>query len=197
MVQDDVRRMVLYGSVAQVATVLLAIGTQSSLALNGVILMMMAHGFTYAMLVLLSGAVEERGRSRSLARLGGLAWQAPRLGWLWAFAALAAVGAPLLAGFTAELMIFTGAFPAHRIATVIVMGSMAVTTGFLLVSVERIFFGPVREVFARVKDVTTLEITYVTPLVAGLIFFGLLPRAIIPVITSGITQITSRLSGSG
>ncbi|MFN2568446.1 MAG: NuoM family protein, partial [Candidatus Dormibacteria bacterium] len=197
MVQDEVRRMVLYGSASQMAVILLAIGAQTSLALNGVVLMMLAHGFAYGMLLLLTGAVEERGRTRLFSRLGGLAWQAPRLGWMWAFAAFAALGAPLLAGFTAELMVFTGAFPAHRIATVLVMGGAAVSTGFLLLGLQRIFFGPPRETFARVKDITTLEITCVTPMVAALLFFGLLPRAIIPVITSGVTQIGNRLAGGG
>jgi NADH-quinone oxidoreductase subunit M len=107
------------------------------------------------------------------------------------------MGAPLLVGFTAEVLVFTGSFPSHRVATVVVMVSMLITTGALLLAVQRIFFGPPRESWARVKDVTTLEMTCIAPLVTGLVFFGLLPRTIMPVITTGITPIVNRLTGGG
>lgn len=196
-VQDDVRRLVLYSAVAQAAVALLAVGTQSSMALEGAVLALVAHGFSYGMLVLLSGSVEERGRTRSLDRLGGLAWQAPRLGWLWLFGGMAAVGAPLLAGFTAQFLVFLGAFPEHRIATVVVLGSLLVTMAALLMSMQRIFFGEARESLARVRDVTTLELTCVSPMMAAIVFFGLLPRAVMPVISGGLAQITGRLAGGG
>ena len=177
------------------AIVLLAIGSGSSIALNGAVLQMVAHGLITGMLFLLVGSVYDRTRTRSISRLGGLAWQMPRLTWLWVFAGIASIGVPFLAGFTAEFMVFTGAFPVHRVATVIVMGSIAITTGYMLWALERVFFGPAREAFARLRDASTLELTYLLPMAFFVLLFGVVPGRLIPMINNGVASVVSRLSG--
>jgi NADH-quinone oxidoreductase subunit M len=131
-----------------------------------------------------------------LNRLGGIAAQAPRLGALWIFGCLAALGAPLLAGFSAELMLFTGVFPVHPYATVFVMAATAVGTAALLWSAQRVFMGPVREEFGRVRDATALELSYLWPLAVFLIAFGVLAGRVVPVIGTGLTRIAASL-GAG
>jgi len=193
--QDDLRRFISYGNVAQMGLVLLAVGTQSSIALEGAIFVMVSHGFATAMLILVGGSVEERTRTRSIRALGGLAEQMPRLAGFSLFAALTAVGAPLLSGFVAEFLLFTGAFPEHRIATVLVMASVVVYTGGLLWMTHRIFFGPVKDTFSRARDASTLELTYLIPLTIFILLFGIRPGSLTPVVTNGILQITTRLAG--
>ena len=193
--QDDLRRFLSYGNMVQMALVLLAVGTQSSIALMGAVFVMVAHGLASAILILVSGAVEERTRTRSIRALGGLAGKLPRLTGFGVFAVLSAVGVPLLAGFVAELFVFSGAFPEHRIATVIVMATLVVYTGGLLWVTHRAFFGPLRETFERAKDASTLELTYLIPLVVGVLLFGIRPGSLTPVIGNGIVQITTRLTG--
>jgi NADH-quinone oxidoreductase subunit M len=195
LAQDHLRRFLAYSNVAQMALVMLAIGTLTSIALEGAILLLIARGLASAMLMLLSGAVEERTRTPSIRALGGLAAQMPRLAGFWLFAVLTLLGIPLLAGFVAEFMLFTGAFPAHRIATVLMMASLVLLGGGLLWLAHRIFFGPAREAFARARDATALELTYLIPLVVAILFVGIRPGALTPVITNGVLQITTRLSG--
>ncbi|HKR99483.1 MAG TPA: NADH-quinone oxidoreductase subunit M, partial [Candidatus Dormibacteraeota bacterium] len=101
--QDDLRRLLSYGNVVQMSMVLLAVGTQSSVALEGAVFVMVAHGLAAAILILVSGALEERARTRSIRGLGGIAARAPRLTGFGVFAVLSAIGVPLLAGFAAEL----------------------------------------------------------------------------------------------
>jgi NADH-quinone oxidoreductase subunit M len=193
--QDDLKRLVAYGSVGHMAIVLLAISSDSSIALNGAVLQMVAHGFITGLLFLLVGALQDRTRTRSIRQLGGLAWQAPRLTVLWVFAGLASLGLPLLAGFVAEFEVFTGAFPAHRVATIVVMFSILITTGYLLWMLQRVFFGPSKEAFQRVKDAGTRELFYLLPMVFFIVLFGVLPGRIIPVIQNGVQTITARLGG--
>ncbi len=193
--QDDLRRFLSYGNLVQMGMVLLAVGTQSSVALVGAVLVMVAHGLASAILVFVAGSVEERARTRSIRALGGLAERLPRLTGFGLFAVLSAVGVPLLAGFVAELFLFTGAFPEHRIATVLVMAGLAVFTGGLLWAMHRVFFGPLRETFERARDASTLELTYLVPLVIVILLFGIRPGSLMPVISNGILQITTRLNG--
>ncbi|MGH7722807.1 MAG: complex I subunit 4 family protein [Candidatus Dormibacteria bacterium] len=194
--QRSLRRMVAALSVGQMSMVLLAVAAPNTVSLDGAVLQLVAGGLSSAMLLLLCGVIEGRTRGVALDRLGGLAAQAPRLGGLWIFACLAALGAPLLAGFSAELMLFTGTFPIHPYATVFVMASTVLSTAALLWSVQRVFLGPVREEFARVRDASALELSYLWPLVIFLIAFGVLAGRVVPVIGTGLTRIAASLGGA-
>ncbi len=193
--QGTLRRMVAAVSVGQMSFVLLAMAAPNTISLDGAVLQLVAGGLSSALLLLLCGAIEGRTRSAPLDRLGGLVAQAPRLGGFWIFACLAAVGAPLLAGFSAELMLFTGVFAVHPYATVFVMASTAVSTGALIWSAQRVFLGPARDEFARVRDTTALELGYLWPLVVFLVAFGLLAGRVVPVIGTGLTRIAASLGG--
>ena len=196
LAQRTLRRVVAAVSIGQMSLVLLAISSPNTVSLAGAVLQLIAGGLSSALLLLVCGAIEGRTRSVPLDRLGGLAAQAPRLGGFWIFACLAALGAPLLAGFSAELMLFTGAFPVHPYATVFVMASTAVSTGALLWSAQRVFMGPVREEFERVRDATPLELSYMWPLVIFLIAFGVLAGRVVPVIGTGLVRIAASFGGS-
>jgi NADH-quinone oxidoreductase subunit M len=195
--QDDLRRLLMYGAMSQMGMVLVAIGSESAIALNGAVLLLVADGLAGALLLLLAGAVQERTRTRSIARLGGLAWQMPKFAALWAVGGLTVIGVPFLAGFMGELMIFVGSYPVHRAATVLVMAGTIITTGYTIWTVQRVFFGPSKEAFARLKDATTLELTYMLPLAIAVVILGVLPGRVIPVINNGVQSVVARFTGGG
>lgn len=195
LAQDDVRRAIGYSNVAQVSLLVLAVGTQTSIALVGAVLFALAQGFGIGMLILLMGAVEERLRTRSIRALGGLVAAAPRLAAFWWVGVFTLIGVPVLAGFSAIVMLFTGAFPAHRIATLLVLATLVVTSAGLLWMGHRMFFGPLRETLQRVRDVGALELSYLLPMIAAIVLFGVRPGAFTPIITNGVLEITTRLSG--
>jgi NADH-quinone oxidoreductase subunit M len=196
LAQRTLRRLVAAVTIGQMSLVLLAISAPNTISLEGAVLQLVGGGLSTALLVLLCGIIEGRTRSAPLARIGGLAAHAPRIGAFWVFACLAALGAPLLAGFSAEFMLFTGAFPIHPYATVFVAASTAVSTGALIWSAQRVFMGPIREEFARVRDATALELSYLWPLVVFLVAFGVLAGRVVPVIGTGLTKIAASL-GAG
>jgi NADH-quinone oxidoreductase subunit M len=195
LAQRTLRRMVAAVSIGQMSLVLLAIAAPNTISLTGAVLQLVAGGLSSALLLLLCGAIEGRTRAAPLERLGGLAAQAPRLGGFWIFACLAALGAPLLAGFSAELMLFTGVFAVHPYATVFVMASTAVSTAALVWSAQRVFLGPAREEFERVRDTTALELGYMWPLVVFLVGFGVLAGRVVPAIGTGLTRIAASIGG--
>lgn len=193
--EDDLRRLLAYAAVGEMGMVLLAIASASAIALNGAVLMLVADGLAGAMLLLLAGAVQDRARTTSIARLGGLAWQMPKFAALGVLAGLTAVGIPFLAGFVAELMIFTGSYPVHRAPTLIVMAATIITAGYVVWTLQRVFFGPSREAFARLKDASTLELTYMIPLAAAVVIMGVVPGRVIPVINNGVQSVVARFTG--
>lgn len=194
--QPTLRRMVASLSIGQMSLVLLAVSAPNSISLTGAVLQLVAGGLSAGLLLLLCGAIEGRTRTGAFDRLGGLAAQAPRLGAFWIFACLAALGAPLLAGFSAELMLFVGVFPVHPYATVFVMATLAVSTAALVWSATRVFMGPAREEYARVRDTGVLELSYLWPVVVFLVAFGVLAGRVVPVIGTGLTRIAAVLGGT-
>ncbi len=194
--QPSLRRMVAALSIGQMSLVLLALAAPNTISLTGAVLQLVAGGLSSALLLLLCGAIEGRTRGVPIDRLGGLGAQAPRLGGFWIFACLSALGAPLLASFSAELMLFTGAFPVHPFATAVVMAATAVSTAALLWSAQRVFMGPVREEYERVRDTTALELSYLWPLCVFLVAFGVLAGRVVPVIGTGLTRIAASLAGA-
>jgi NADH-quinone oxidoreductase subunit M len=193
--QHDIKRLIAYGSLTQMSVVLLAAASGQAIALNGAVLMMLASGFGTGLLLLLAGTLEDRARTRDLRRLGGLAWQMPRLTALWVLGGLTVMGVPFLAGFAADLMVFTGSFPVHRWMTVVVLLSMLLTTGYILWMLQRAFFGPARETFSRIKDATTLELIYLVPVAAFALLLGLFPGRLMPIINNGVLSVASRING--
>jgi len=194
--QRDLKRLIAYGGMAQLSAVLLALSAGQAIALNGAILLMLAHGAGIGLLYLLAGTLEDRARTREITRLGGLAWQMPRLTALWVVGGLTVMGVPFLAGFSAEFMVFTGSFPVHRWATVIVLASLTLTTGYMLWMLQRVFFGPAKEAFARLKDASTLELFYLVPVAVLALLLGLFPGRLLPVINNGVLSVVSRINGS-
>ena len=192
LVQDDMKRMVAYSSLTQMGFVILAVAAATSTALDGGVLLMVAHGLSVALLFLLVGAVAERAGSRSIAALGGLAARMPRATVLFTITAFAAVGVPGLAGFIAQLLIFMGAYPVQRWgASLAVFGSLFVAA-FLLWMIQRVFFGTPGEAHVRVRDVGTLELSYGSLLLTLLLILGLLPGLLVDGINSGVLTLLLR-----
>ncbi|MHB8718308.1 MAG: complex I subunit 4 family protein [Candidatus Dormibacteria bacterium] len=194
--QPTLRRLVSTLSIVQMSLVMLAISAPNSTSLTGAVIQLVAGGFSTGLLLMLCGIVEGRARSGAFTRLGGLAAQAPRLSAFWIVACLAAAGAPLLAGFTAEVLIFDGVAGLHPAATLLVMAALLVSTGALLNSVRRTFFGPAREELARFRDTGALELGYLWPAVVFLVLFGVFAGRFLPAVATGLTRIAAAIGGT-
>lgn len=194
---DNLRRIVSSIGIAQLGAVLVAISVSNSVALTGATLLLVSRGFVVALLMFLAGCIEERTRHVSLDLIGGLAWQAPRLAGMWIFSGLTAVGVPLLSGFAGTLLLFTGAYQGHRFSTVLVIAGIVLTGLAILSIAQRLFFGPSREVFSRVKDLTTLELTYMGVLVTFIVLFGIFPNRFLGLIGAGASSLLPGHGGSG
>src|SRR5438067_10548345 len=102
LAQRDLKRLIAFSSVAHMGFVMLGIATLTNFGINAAIFGMVAHGLITGMLFFLAGSVQERYETREMSRLGGLLTQAPHLGWILGFSAMASLGLPGLAGFWGE-----------------------------------------------------------------------------------------------
>src|SRR4051794_6397510 len=104
LVQTDLKRLIAYSSVGHMGFVVLAVATYTVSGVQGAVFASVAHGLITGLLFFLAGAIKDRYGSGDLARLSVLYGKVPRLAGLFAFAAMASLGLPGLAGFWGEML---------------------------------------------------------------------------------------------
>ncbi|MFJ9429239.1 NuoM family protein [Streptomyces sp. NPDC101490] len=191
--KGDLKRLVAYSSVGHMGFVLLGIATMTPTGVNGALFANIAHGLVTGLLFFLVGAVKDRYGTADLDTLAGatgaaLYGRAPRLGALLAFAAVASLGLPGLAGFWGEMLALFGAFdPAEGLSRPAFLTFMAIgafgtllTAAYLLLVVRRVCMGgPRPEGEPRIADVQGYEFAAWTPLVALTVLAGLWPAVLL------------------
>ena len=105
--QDDMKRLVAYTSVSHLGFVLLGIYAGTTLALQGAVIQMLAHGLSTGALFILVGALQERLHTRDMRQIGGLWSSAPRIGAIGLFFAIASLGLPGLGNFVGEFLVLS------------------------------------------------------------------------------------------
>jgi NADH-quinone oxidoreductase subunit M len=113
----------------------------------------------------------------------------------WIIAALAAIGFPGLASFVGQFMIVVGAYPRQRIATWLAVLGILVLAGAMILSVQRIFFGPTPERLGRLRDLGTLELFNAATLTTLIVLLGVLPAILMDSINFSVLSLLSRGGG--
>ena len=165
------------------------------LALNGAVFQLFAHGVITGSLFLLVGLIYDRTHTRSIKELGGLAQRMPYLTVAWVIGVLASVGLPGFVGFVAEFEIFVGSFGVHKVGTLLAVFGVVLSAGYLLWMLERVFFGPLKEAWTKLKDPGPLELFYMFGMLAVVFLAGVLPVKLTQLIDYGVTPLTQRLGG--
>jgi NADH-quinone oxidoreductase subunit M len=176
LTQVDAKRIVAYSSLSHLGLMLIAIFSFNPLAIAGALVYIVAHGLFSAALFLVLGYVEAREETRSLQRLGGLAFENPRLGGALMLAALAALGLPGLAGFAGELLILAGLYVAgFGIVALVALIPIVIAAGYMLRLFQSIMNGPKVPDLPERRDLSWLEGLALAPLVIGFILLGVDP----------------------
>ena len=192
--QTDVKRLIAYSSVSHMGLVLLGIGALGTTAMVGAAYQMLAHGLITGLLFVVVGLMYERTHTREISRLGGLARQMPLLAAGLVFAGFASVGLPALAGFVAEVTVFLGAFQAHEWAVIMAIFGVVLSAGYILWTLQRVVFGPVRPEWADAGDQRHWwEHASVAGLVALVILLGVYPDLIMDMLDPAIAAVSARV----
>ncbi|MGI9604194.1 MAG: complex I subunit 4 family protein [Acidimicrobiales bacterium] len=189
LAQTDMKRLIAFSSVAHMGFVMLGIATLTDFGINAAVFGMVAHGLITGMLFFLAGSVKERFHTLEIKRLGGLLVQAPRMGWILGFCAMASLGLPGLAGFWGEFPAILAAYsPANGIPVGLFRGFMVVAAlgtvlaaGYLLWMLQRTAMGTPSEEFAddpEITDTNRWEWLAWSPLLILIVVLGVFPNLI-------------------
>jgi NADH-quinone oxidoreductase subunit M len=184
MVQRDLKQMVGYSSVMHMGYAFLGLASLSVLGAGGVVLFMVGHGLSVALLFLLSTSIYHRTRTFDLTEMGGLARQAPVLAAFFTAGILASVGLPGFANFWGELTIFVALWQFSPGMTGAAVAGIVISAVYGLRAAARVFFGEPTAEFSRVAaerppvDLRWSERVPALILLAALLLVGVWPRSL-------------------
>ncbi|SFH60675.1 NADH-quinone oxidoreductase subunit M [Modicisalibacter xianhensis] len=192
--QHDVKRLIAYTSISHMGFVLIGIYAGTELALQGVVMLMVAHAFSAAGLFILSGQLYERLHTRDMREMGGL-WG--RLGSLPGFTlcfSAASLGMPGTANFIGEFMVLFGSFPVAPWTVAIASAGLILAAVYSLLLMQRVHFGPAQD-DAPLAGLDRREFLMMLGLLALVLLFGLYPQLLLNTTDAAMLEV-QRLFGA-
>jgi NADH-quinone oxidoreductase subunit M len=172
----------------------LGIACASVLGTGGVVLLMVAHGLSIALLFLLATSIHHRTHTFALDEMGGLAQKAPVLAAFFVAGTLASIGLPGFANFWGELTIFVALWKFSPAITALAVAGVVISAIYGLRSAARVFFGPPTEHFAQVAekhppiDLRWNEKIPALILLVALFFVGFWPKSLTTALNAELTR---------
>jgi NADH-quinone oxidoreductase subunit M len=194
LLQKDLKRLIAYSSVSHMGYVLLGASSVGVIGLTGAATQLVTHGLITGMLFVLVGMVYDRAHTRDIGKLSGLAHRMPFITAMMVVAGLASVGLPALAGFVAEVTIFLGTFDKHEIPTLVGVIGVAFAAGYILWTIQRVFWGEADPKWADLPDATAWwERGPLLAMGLAILLIGVYPAWMMDLLRDGVTPIAQRL----
>src|SRR5690606_32540622 len=191
--QRDFKRLVAYSSVSHMGFVMLGVYAFNQLALQGVVMQMLAHGISTGALFIIVGAIQKRIHTRDLEEMGGFWELAPRMGGITLLFTMASLGLPGLGNFIAEFLILSGTFQASVLWTVLSSTGLVAATIYSLRIMQKVFYGPKYKEW-KMKDYNFRESIALGSLIAVIIWFGLYPQNVINTAKNSLDKILNSMN---
>lgn len=192
--QRDLKQLVGYSSVMHMGYAFLGIAAGTALGAGGVVMLMVAHGLSVALLFLLSTSIYHRTQTFQMDEMGGLAKQAPVMAAFFVAATFASIGLPGFANFWGELTIFVALWNFSHVITALAVVGVIISAIYGLRSAAKVFFATPTEEFTTVAkahpptDLTWAEKIPALVLLTALLFVGFWPKSISTAINAALTS---------
>jgi len=190
LMQDDMKKLIAYSSVAHMGYVTLGIFTINQQGLEGSIIQMISHGLVSAALFFCVGILYERRHSRLIKDYGGIVSIMPKYAVLLMIFTLAAIGLPGTSGFIGEFLILMGTFKESFLVATIASLGVVLAAAYMLWLYKRVVFGKlINKDLLKMPDLNKSEIFILTSLALPVLFFGIYPEPLLNTIETSITNL--------
>ena len=190
LMQEDMKKLIAYSSVAHMGFVTLGIFTFTQQGLEGSIFQMISHGLVSAALFLSVGVIYERMHTRLISNYGGLVSVIPKYAIFLMVFTLGAVGLPGTSGFIGEFLILIGAFKKSFIVAAIASIGVILSAAYMLWLYKRVVFGEIKKnEIKKMPDLNRAEIFILSFLVLPIIFFGFYPEPLLSTTETSIENL--------
>ncbi len=198
LAQKSLDRMLGYSSVMHMGYIFLGLASANLIGTNGAALLIFAHGLSIALLFAVAGEVRARTGTLDFADLGGLGKVMPFAGLAFGLAAFASIGLPGFANFSAEVMIFFGAFQNGfslagfgfpQVATVLALWGVVISAVYMLRAYRSAFMGRPTRSWEGLTDIRGRLRMPVLILVASMLWIGFFPQALVTLVSPGFKMV--------
>ena len=197
MVQQDMKKLVAYSSVAHMGFVTLGFFIFNDLGVSGGLVQMIAHGFVSGAMFLSIGVLYDRMHSREIASYGGVVNTMPKFTAFALLFAMANCGLPGTAGFVGEWMVILGAVKANfwlgfAAATALIFGA-----AYTLWMFKRVYLGPIKNNHVKeLQDINAREFLVMSLLAIAVLWMGVYPKPFTDVMDASVVDLLKHVATS-
>lgn len=192
LVQEDMKKLVAYSSIAHMGFVTLGLFSFTALGIEGAVFQMLSHGLISAALFLCVGVLYERSHTREIRRFGGIVKSMPNFALVLMIFTLGAIGLPGTSGFVGEFLSLLGAYTTNTYAAVFSAIGVILGAAYMLQFYRRVVFGPQDNLdTAKMEDLKPYEAVLFIPLVALVLYLGFFPNTVLNRISPATINIIS------
>ena len=190
LVQEDVKKLIAYSSVAHMGFVTMGIFAVTAQGVAGGIFQMISHGIVSAALFLCVGIIYDRMHTREIAAYGGLVNRMPLYAFVFMVFTLANIGLPGTSGFVGEFLTLIGTFRVNNwVATLATLGTI-LSAAYALWLYRKVIFGRLEKPsLFGIRDIGWREIAIMAPLVILTIVLGVYPKPVLDISSASVTQL--------
>jgi NADH-quinone oxidoreductase subunit M len=190
LMQEDMKKLIAYSSVAHMGFVTLGIFTFTKQGIEGSIFQMLSHGLISAALFLCVGVVYDRFHSRLISSYGGLVNILPKYSLVFAVFMLGAIGLPGTSGFVGEILILLGAFQKNFLVAILAAIGVILGAAYMLWMYKRVIFGKLeKKELSELKDLNLSEGSILFILAGLILFLGFYPNIILDTIHISVNKL--------
>jgi len=180
LMQDDMKKLIAYSSVAHMGFVTLGIFTFTQQGIGGSIFQMISHGLVSAALFFSVGVVYERTHTRLIASYGGIVSIIPKYSFVLMVFTLGAIGIPGTSGFIGEFLILMGTFEKNFLVAAVATLGVILGAAYMLWMYKRVVFGNlIHDNLNKLQDLKLSELIILSSLVVLIVFFGFYPEPLL------------------
>jgi len=190
LMQDDMKKLIAYSSVAHMGFVTMGIFTFNKQGIEGSIIQMFSHGLISAALFLCVGVLYDRTNSRLIKSYGGIVHILPKYSFLFMIFALATLGLPGTSGFVGEFLVLVGTFKVNFLVAILGSIGVILAAAYILWLYKRVVFGKLENVqLKNIKDVNFSEGGILFTLCLVVLLFGFYPDPLIETIKVSVDNL--------
>jgi NADH-quinone oxidoreductase subunit M len=190
IVQEDMKKLIAYSSVAHMGFVTMGIFTATTQGIAGGIFQMVSHGLVSGALFLCVGVVYDRMHTREISAYGGLVNRMPVYAAVFMLFTMANVGLPGTSGFVGEFLALMGAFKVNTWVASLATTGVILSAGYALWLYRKVVFGTIeRPAVAAIRDMDAREMLVFAPLVILTILFGFYPKPVLDISSASVASL--------
>ena len=190
LMQEDMKKLIAYSSVAHMGFVTLGIFSLTKQGLEGSIIQMISHGLISAALFLCVGVVYDRFHSRMISSYGGLVNIMPKYSLVFIIFVLAALGLPGTSGFVGEFLVLVGVLQKNILVAILASLGVILAAAYMLWLYKRVIFGKIANSEIKIMtDLNKTEICIFSSLAFLILFFGVYPEPLFNTIDISVNNL--------